>query len=100
MLFRLVFRCAPVRVEVAYPYAHGLTFELYPCQPNNKMTFQPKQVTRATSWSDQVEEGKFTYLIILRFIRNHIAYRFQLAGYKDQCEYLAVQKGANVSKLT
>lgn len=46
------------------------------------MAFQPKQVTRATSWSDQVEE----------------AYRFQLAGYRDQCEYLAVQKGADIER--
>lgn len=26
-----------------------------------KMAFQPKQVTRATSWSDQVEEGTLLF---------------------------------------
>ncbi|XP_065898345.1 meiosis expressed gene 1 protein homolog [Dysidea avara] len=46
------------------------------------LTSQPKQVTRAKSWDEQVEE----------------AYRFQLAGYRDQCEYLSVQRGENIER--
>ena len=61
------------------------------------MTFQPKQVTRATSWSDQVEEGNT--LLFYNYLSWLIAYRFQLAGYRDQCEYLAIQKGADVSTI-
>jgi len=60
---------------------------------------QPKQVTRAKSWDEQVEEGKNT----VANLTNHVdvtAYRFQLAGYRDQCEYLSVQRGENVSSHT
>lgn len=64
------------------------------------MTFQPKQVTRATSWSDQVEEGSsYVLYSCYSFSLLIIAYRFQLAGYRDQCEYLAIQKGADVSTI-
>lgn len=37
---------------------------------------EPKTMTRAKQWSDEVEE----------------AYRFQLAGYRDAIEYQIIQK--------
>ena len=37
---------------------------------------EPKSMTRAKQWSDEVEE----------------AYRFQLAGYRDAIEYQKVQQ--------
>ena len=37
---------------------------------------RPKSVTRAKVWSEEVEE----------------AYRFQLAGYRDEAEYLSIKK--------
>ena len=42
---------------------------------------QPKSMTRPTRWSDVVEE----------------AYRFQIAGYRDEIEYREVQKTDHVS---
>lgn len=44
------------------------------------LVLQPKSMTRATEWSEQVEE----------------AYRFQLAGYRDANEYGSFH-GKNVS---
>ena len=40
----------------------------------------PKSMVRPTSWSQDVEE----------------AYRFQLAGYRDETEYKNIQQGAEV----
>ncbi|XP_033099748.1 meiosis expressed gene 1 protein homolog [Anneissia japonica] len=37
---------------------------------------QPKSIRRPKTWSDEVEE----------------AYRFQLAGYRDETEYLSTQR--------
>ena len=44
---------------------------------------QPKSMTRPTRWSDVVEE----------------AYRFQIAGYRDEIEYREVQKTDHVSSV-
>ena len=46
-------------------------------------TEQPTKMTRAKSWSDEVEE----------------AYRFQLAGYRDEKEYVQMTKCPQVSVL-
>ncbi|KAK6177113.1 hypothetical protein SNE40_015281 [Patella caerulea] len=43
---------------------------------------QPKSMMRPTQWSEQVEE----------------AYRFQLAGYRDELEYKKFQKTDNVDR--
>lgn len=43
----------------------------------------PKSMVRPTSWSQDVEE----------------AYRFQLAGYRDETEYKNIQRGAEVYKI-
>lgn len=41
---------------------------------------QPKSMTRPKIWSDEVEE----------------AYRFQIAGYRDEVEYKEIQKTDHV----
>ncbi|XP_041379536.1 meiosis expressed gene 1 protein homolog [Gigantopelta aegis] len=43
---------------------------------------KPKSMTRPTTWSEQVEE----------------AYRFQLAGYRDEIEYRSVQKTDQIDR--
>jgi hypothetical protein len=43
----------------------------------------PKSMVRPTSWSQDVEE----------------AYRFQLAGYRDETEYKNIQRGAEVYRI-
>lgn len=59
------------------------------------LVFQPKSVRRATSWDTAVEEGSASRLVLLfrallcwdMHISAHTAYRFQIAGYRDQNEY-------------
>ncbi|XP_025106161.1 meiosis expressed gene 1 protein homolog isoform X2 [Pomacea canaliculata] len=43
---------------------------------------QPKSMTRPKIWSDEVEE----------------AYRFQIAGYRDEVEYKEIQKTDHVDR--
>jgi hypothetical protein len=45
---------------------------------------EPKSLTRPTHWSKEVEN----------------AYRFQLAGYRDELEYKRIRQVAEVYKLT
>lgn len=45
---------------------------------------QPKSMSRPTQWNEEVEE----------------AYRFQLAGYRDEIEYKEVHKTDHVSELS
>ena len=83
---------------------------------------EPAKVERASTWSDVVEEGKKVHLVVQvlarpqtiflharreklgtrlssSYINNllSLAYRFQLAGYKNEREYLAVTKLDTVS---
>lgn len=76
-------------------------------------SIRPKKVERAKVWTDAVEEGKLLSCNnskILNFCRRVVvntifsctlhcftAYRFQLAGYRDENEYLSVNKGKSVS---
>lgn len=46
------------------------------------LAIKPTKMERAKSWNDAVEE----------------AYRFQLAGYRDEHEYLSVNKGISVDR--
>lgn len=65
---------------------------------------QPAKVERASTWSDVVEEGKRIILSMVIWcpleLNNtlSLAYRFQLAGYKNEQEYLAVTKLDTVSR--
>lgn len=64
---------------------------------------EPAKVERASTWSDVVEEGKRIFLSMVIWcpleLNNtlSLAYRFQLAGYKNEREYLAVTKLDTVS---
>ena len=64
---------------------------------------EPAKVERASTWSDVVEEGKKIFLSMVIWcpleLNNtlSLAYRFQLAGYKNEREYLAVTKLDTVS---
>lgn len=56
------------------------------------LVVEPKSVRRATSWDTAVEEGKGVGNIVLHvatfaYTFFHAAYRFQVAGYRDQNEY-------------
>ena len=46
---------------------------------------KPKSVRRAKYWDENVEEGNLHCLIIMS--DRVAAYRFQLAGYRDEIEY-------------
>lgn len=65
---------------------------------------EPAKVERASTWSDVVEEGKGIILSMITWcpleLNNtlSLAYRFQLAGYKNEQEYLAVTKLDTVSR--
>ena len=65
---------------------------------------QPAKVERASTWSDVVEEGKRIILSMVIWCplelnnTSSLAYRFQLAGYKNEQEYLAVTKLDTVSR--
>ena len=84
---------------------------------------QPSKVKRASTWSDDVEEGThlpvllfftianlnycscrkfYAHVVIIIIIIMYLfpAYRFQLAGYRDEQEYLAVTKLDTVSSET
>lgn len=55
MLSAMVFGCALFRFTRMRLFLNGIHTN------QTIMAFQPKQVTRATSWSDQVEEGNNFY---------------------------------------
>ena len=63
---------------------------------------KPKSVQRAIAWNDSVEEGKCTYILLWKQknIFLHVffsAYRFQIAGYKDENEYAETNPTVAVS---
>ena len=67
------------------------------------MIGKPKSMQRAKHWSEAVEEGKglkqkIAVLNCSSF--PYSAYRFQLAGYRDEMEYLDVNKGITVRSLS
>lgn len=61
-------------------------------------TTKPKSMQRARSWTTEVEEGEAANTrSTLQIIIPLTAYRFQLAGYRDEMEYLNINKGITVS---
>ena len=67
----------------------------------SQITVKPKSMQRAKAWSEMVEEGmkapfRDEYYNLCLFIS---AYRFQLAGYRDEQEYLDFHKGKGVCSL-
>ena len=76
---------------------------------------KPTKMERAKSWNDAVEEGRSNYYTLLQTMLVmsapldhalvHVslcfaaAYRFQLAGYRDENEYLTVNKGSEVNEV-
>ncbi len=62
---------------------------------------KPKSMQRARTWSEVVEEGKGNCIFVsgckaYLYYCTKLAYRFQLAGYRDEQEYLNFHKGKGV----
>ena len=74
---------------------------------------KPTKMEQAKNWNDAVEEGRSNYyslllqtMLVMSAPLDHVlvhvslcfaaAYHFQLAGYRDENEYLTVNKGTDV----